>query len=230
MSKIAIFGFNRLSFEVLKRLDRDLHEIIVIEQDPALLTEAIEQGFTIFDIDFRNDEALKQVGIGRDIDRLFCFLPQDSDNVFLTLSARALDSRLSIIAAVEEPDCVDKLISAGANKVIDPYQICARKFCDLIKKPEITTVLDHTVFGRGDLKVAEVVIPEDSTLLNKMVSELNLNVDYNLILIGILDKELGDDFHFVIGEQQHKLDVGDVLVLLGPSRAIRLFTKEISHV
>lgn len=230
MAKIAIFGFNRLSFEVLKRLDHVLHDILVIEQDPSAAGQAIDKGLNVISIEFRNDDELKRVGIGRDIEYLFCFLMQESDNVFLTLSARALDSRLTIISAVEEPDCVDKLIAAGANKVIDPYQICGRKFCDLIQKPEITTVLDHTVFGRGDLRVAEIVIQEGSVLVNKMVSELKLNVDYNLILIGILDKELGDDFHFVIGEQLHKLDVGDVLVLLGPSRALRLFTKEINHV
>lgn len=229
MARIAIFGFNRLSFEILSRLDQNLHEIFVVEQDSMRAGQALDKGLTVLNIDFRNDDELSKLGIGRNIDYLFCVLPEDSDNVFLTLSARAMDSHLSIIAAVEYPDCIDKLIAAGATKVIDPYQICARKFCDLIKKPEITMVLDHTVFGRGDLRVAEVTIPERSILIGKMVSELNLNVDYNLILIGILDKELNDDFHFVMGEQQHKLTVGDVLVLIGPSRAIRLFSKELCH-
>ncbi len=229
MPSIAIFGYNHLSFEVLKRLQFAQHEIIIAEQDLGKVANAIEHGYSALSIDFRSDEDLRSIGIGGKVKQLFCFLPEDSDNVFLTLSARALDSQLKIIVAVEDPDCIDKLIAAGANKVIDPYQICGRKFYDLIKKPEITSLLDDTVFGRGDLHVAEVTIAPQCQLLHRRVSDLKLNLDYNLILLGIVEKEFGDDFHFIMGEQQHKLDVGDVLVVLGPSNAIQTFKHEINH-
>lgn len=229
MSRIAIFGYNHLSYEVLKRLNLELHDVVIADQDASKVACAIERDYKAINIDFRNDDELRLVGIGNGLERLFCFLPEDSDNVFLTLSARAIDSELKIIAAVEDPDCIDKLIAAGANKVIDPYQICGRKFYDLIKKPEITSVLDDTVFGQGDLQVAEITITTHSPLIDKQVGELKLNVDYNLILIGIIDKELGDDFHFIMGERQHKLDIGDVLLVLGPDKAIQNFKNEINH-
>ncbi|MCK5872940.1 MAG: NAD-binding protein, partial [Methylococcales bacterium] len=196
MKKIAFFGYNGLSFEAISRLNKASHDILIIEQDEVLAAQAEEKGFKTVAIDFRSDEALKSIGIGVDIDIIFCFLPEGSQNVFLTISARAMDEKLDIIAIVEDPQSADKLIAAGANKIIDPYQICGRKIHELIKKPEITHIVDHTVFGRHDLNVAEIIIPPNSPLENSYTSELTLNAKHNLVLIGIVDKELGDELHF----------------------------------
>lgn len=228
MRKIVVFGYNRLSFEAIARLDQDLYNIIVVETDPSLLLLAEENGFNVISVDFRSDENLKSLGIGKDIDTIFCFLPEDSANVFLTLSARAIDENLNIIAIVEAPHSAEKLIAAGANKIIDPYEICGQRIHQLIKKPDITNIIQHTVFGRHDLHVAEVVIPEKSTLENTYTSELTLTEQYNLVLIGIIDKELGEELHFSIGEKDHKLDANDILVVLGSSREIKAFKKEVA--
>jgi voltage-gated potassium channel len=147
---------------------------------------------------FRNDDELRAIGIGAEIAIIFCFFPHDGDNVFLTISARALDKNLTIIAVIENREAGEKLIAAGANKIIDPYEICGRKIHELIKKPDMTNILDHTVFGRHDLNMAEIEIPVGSYLQDSYVCNLNLNEQYNLILIGIVDKELGEDLHFSI--------------------------------
>jgi len=156
MKHVAVFGYNRLSFEVASRLDSELYKIVVIDHDPVQLALARDNGLEAVCIDFRSDEDLKAVGIGSRIDTLFCFFEQDSDNVFLTLSARALDKELNIIAIVDSPESAGKLLAAGANKIIDPYEICGRKIHDILKRPDITDIFDHTVFGRHDLHLAEV--------------------------------------------------------------------------
>lgn len=230
MKKIAVFGYNGLSFEAISRLDSNLHDILVVESDASLLALAEEKGYKTASVDFRSDDALKSIGIGDDIDIIFCFLKEDSKNVFLTISARALDKNLDIIAIVDAPQSAEKLIAAGANKIIDPYQISGQKIHELIKKPDITNIIDHTVFGRHDLHVAEIEIPEKSHLENTYTSELTLNEKHNLVLIGVVDKELGEQLFFSIGETDHKLDAGDIIVVLGPSREINAFKKEVSHV
>lgn len=230
MNKIAAFGYNSLSFEAIARLDPNFNDILVVETDPLLVALAEERGYKTSAIDFRSDEELKSIGIGQDINIIFCFLREDCFNVFLTLSARALDQNLNIIAIVDSPQSSEKLIAAGANKIIDPYQISAQKIHDLITKPDITNIIDHTVFGRHDLHMAEILIPENSQLENTLISALLLNEKHNLVLIGIVDKELDEDLHFAIGEKDHVLNSGDIIVVLGPSREIKAFKKEISDV
>ncbi len=230
IKRIAVFGYNRLSFDAISRLDQKSHDILIIETDPSLIKLAQEKAFKTTSIDFRSDGDLKSIGIGQDIDIIFCFLPNDSENVFLTLSARAIDPKLNIIAVVESAQAAEKLLAAGANKIIDPYQICGQKIYELIKKPDITHIIDHTVFGRHDLHIAEITIPEGSSLDNTYASELIQNKKQDLVIFGIVYNKLGKVLHFTVGEQDRKLTVGDIIVVLGPSREINAFKKETSHV
>ena len=228
--RIAIFGYNHFSYELATRMNQDEHEVIIADSDMDRLTLAAEKGFTTEEIDYRSDDDLKKIGIGRDIDILFCFFTEDCENVFLTLSARALAKDLQIISVVEEPQSAEKLLAAGANKIINPYTVCGTKIYEHIKKPAISELMDNVVFGRQDLNLAELEIPEGSCLENTRSNDLKLNEKHNLILIGLIDKELGEDLHFALGDQEHHLDAGDILVVLGPTREIRAFKKEIEKI
>ena len=230
MKRIAVFGYSIMSLEVMSRLNEDQYTFVFIAKDESEAALVAEKGFETKIIDFRNDEALKSIGIGADVDILFCFYPRDSDNVFLTISARAIDKALTIVAIVDDPQSAEKLLAAGANKIIDPYEICGRKTHDMLTKPDITNILDDTVFGRHDLHIAQIEIPKGSCLENTISCDLKLDEKHNLILIGIVDKESGEALHFAIGEQEYSLNAGDVLVVLGPSREIRTFKEEVEYV
>jgi len=230
MKRIAVFGYSIMSLEVMDRLNPEQYSFIFIAKDEAEAELVEHKGFSVSIIDFRNDDDLKSIGIGSDIDIIFCFYPADSDNVFLTISARTMDKKLTIIAIVDDPESAEKLLAAGADKIIDPYEICGRKTYEMITRPDISNIMDNTVFGRHDLKMAQIIIPKGSQLQNTKTSELKLNEKHNLILIGVVDRELGEQLHFAIGEKEHCLDAGDVLVVMGPSKEIRLFKEEVEHV
>ncbi len=230
MKRIVVFGYSVMSLEAMSRLPKDDCSILFIAANEAEAASVSEKGFETQIIDFKNDDDLLSVGIGTNVDIIFCFYPTDSDNVFLTISARAMDKDLIIIAIVDDSESEGKLLAAGANKIIDPYEICGRKVHEMLTKPDISDILDHTVFGRHDLNIAQIEIPAESFLEGVMVSELDLdNEQYNLILIGVVDKELGDQLHFTNGETDHELNAGDVLVVMGPSRGCRLFRDEVEH-
>ena len=99
----------------------------------------------------------------------------------------------------------------------------------MLKRPDITDIFDHTVFGRHDLHLAEVVVPENSYLEHSYASQLELSTQYNLILIGIVNKLISDKLHFVVEEFDRRLSAGDILVILGPSREIRAFKKDVEN-
>lgn len=230
MKRIIVFGYSIMSLEAMSRLPKEECDILFIAENEKEATIVSEKGFKTQILDFRNDDDLISVGVGTNVDIIFCFYPKDSDNVFLTISARALDKSLIIIAIVDDSESEEKLLAAGANKIIDPYEICGRKVHEMLTKPDISNILDHTVFGRHDLNMAEIEIPIESYLEGVTVSQLNLkNEKYNLILIGVVDRELGDQLHFTNGETDHELNAGDVLVVMGPSRGCRLFKNEVEY-
>jgi voltage-gated potassium channel len=228
MKRIVVFGDGRMALETMSRLDKRTSTVMYAAQNEHEAAFISEQGFPTAIVDFRDDEALKDIGIGSGIDYLFCLFEADSNNVFLTISARAIDKGLNILAIVHDPDSAEKLLAAGANKIIDPYEISGRKTHEVLVKPEITHILDQTVFRRHDLNIAEIEIPKGSWLEHRKISALKLNERHNLILIGVVDKELGNELHFAIGDKEHILDAGDVLVVMGSAREIREFKDQLA--
>lgn len=230
MKRIAVFGYSSLSFEAMGRLTPDHYSLLFLAKntDEAALVRA--KGFAAETIDFRNDNELRAIGIGTDIDVIFCFYPDDSDNVFLTISARALDKHVSIIAIVDDPESAPKLLAAGANKIIDPYEICGRKTHEMLTRPDIANILDNTVFGRHDLKLAQIEIPHGSWLDNIRTDELDLKNRHNLLLIAVVDNTLDEQLHFMTGGNPLVLKSGDILVVMGPTGKIKLFKNEVEHV
>ena len=73
MKRIAVFGYSIMSLEVMNRLNEDQYNLVFIGKDENEASSVAEQGFETKIIDFRNDEALKSIGIGADVEILFCF-------------------------------------------------------------------------------------------------------------------------------------------------------------
>jgi voltage-gated potassium channel len=230
MKRIAVFGYSIMSVTVMTRLRSEHYQLLFVGQNEQEVSLMTALGFTSQAIDFRNDDELKAIGIGSGIDILFCFFTADSDNVFLTISARALAKDLTIIAVIDDSESADKLLAAGADKIINPHEICGRKAHEMLTQGDISMILDNTVFGQHDLNMAQIEIQPGSYLENQLVSSLNINVSHNLILLGVVHKAPGDALHLAIDEQMQPLVVGDMLVVLGSAENIRTFKDEVARV
>jgi len=227
---IAVFGYNSMSFELINQLKKKHQRIIILDSDPNKITQAEKNNLVAQCLDYRQDEDLISLGIGSHLHSLFCFLENDSENVFLTLSARSLDKNLQIISIINQPESAEKLLAAGANKIIDPYEICSHKVYQLLSKPNLNTILEQVVFGRADLNMAEIVVPEHSFLDQTFIQDLHLNKHYNLFLIGVADKDQEEKLYFSLGEQDHQLAVGDILIILGSQKDIKHFKQKIGEI
>jgi voltage-gated potassium channel len=221
--KIAVFGCNPLAIEVAWRLSMVQRPFIMLDKDPELVERALQEGLVAERIDYTDDDALRAVGIGGDIGGVFCLLTEDSENVFLAISARALAPQLRIVAVCQSPEAAPKLLAAGADKVVDPYEISGARVHELIERPEVVELMEQTVFGLQDLNVAEIVIPRSSWLHGIRLSELRRHMTQNVILLGVVDLERGRDLIFSTRGIDHNLDHDDVLVVIGPQRQVANF-------
>ncbi|MBI5938228.1 MAG: TrkA family potassium uptake protein [Betaproteobacteria bacterium] len=221
--RLALFGCDALAMEVAMQLKAAGTPFVMIDRDAALVQAAAKAGFDALAMDYTDDDTLREVGIGHGIDRAFCLLQEDSENVFLTISARAIDPALRIVAVCQHPEAARKLLAAGADKVVDPYEISGARVHELIERPEVVELLEETVFGRQDLNVAEITIPPRSWLCGRPLADLRLHMKQNLLLLGVVDLEKGSDLIFSPRGSDHKLDHDDVLVVIGARRQIESF-------
>jgi voltage-gated potassium channel len=221
--RYALFGCNPLAIEVAWRLSMVKQSFVLLDRDPALVALAGEEGLLAEHIDYTDDDALRAVGIGGHIEGVFCLLGEDSENVFLAISARALDPNLRIVAVCQSPAAAAKLLAAGADKVVDPYEISGARVHELIERPEVVELMEQTVFGLQDLNIAEVTIPAGSWLHGVRLSQLRRHMVQNVILLGVVDLERGKDLIFSTRGIDHNLDHQDVLVVIGPSQDVAAF-------
>ena len=221
--RFALFGCNPLAIEVAKRLTVAGTPFVMLDNDATRVESALKEELVAQQVDYTDDEALRSVGIGSHIAGVFCLLAEDSENVFLAISARALDPQLRIVAVCQAPEAAPKLLAAGADKVVDPYEISGARVHELIQRPEVVELLEQTVFGLQDLNVAEITIPQGAWLHGVHLSGLRKVMTQNIILLGVVDLERGKDLIFSTRGIDHKLDYGDVLVVIGPRSEIDAF-------
>ncbi len=228
-SKVIVFGYNSIAREIVAALKAKRYIVEVIENDPQLIDQAKKDGIEIKNLNLMEDENLIEIGIQQeDIKAFFCVSDDPNVNLFVTLSARNLNKHLRIISLTSTKEDNKKMMLAGANKIINPYEIGGLRIFRLLHKPLILEVLDNILFSESDISVAEITIEKGSALDGIYLRDLNANNLYNLVIVGLQDKELGDDFVFYSSGINHKIDIGDTLVVIGYSNDIKKFQNHIS--
>ena len=214
-----IFGCSAMGYEVASQLKERGIEVCLYSSEPNEVADMLSKGLNAVLIDHTDDDNLRQIGIGKGVETIFCLFSDEPQNLFLTLSARALDPHLKIICVCESVTSGAKLITAGANKVIDPYEISGHRVHELIARPYLVEMLESTVFGKH-VDIAEIEIPADSSLSGTPLEDLKLDKRYNLIVMGVVDLELGSELIFSNSGVKHLMDGGDMLVVIGPPEEI----------
>lgn len=219
--EIILFGFGKLGHKIYEMLTTNFNKITVADNREDIVAEAKKYGIeSAFYIDLVDDCKLTELGLNNKI--LFCAMDEMPLNIFLVLSLKTISTNCTIISVSTSSESTRKLKFIGADKVIDLYESSANRIVDIITRPAVTKVLDEIIYIDNEIRIEEIEIPPNSFLEDRCVSEIDFR-KFGLILIGITDKEIGDDFIFVSRGINHKFDEGDILVLLGESQALEDF-------
>ena len=221
--KVIVVGSGAVGLEVARQLAERGETVRIIDDYKADVEKARSQGFSVEQINLQDDDEFKRIGIGAEIDVMFALLEEDASNVFLVISVRAMSPDLPIVSISGVQDTIERLYAAGATKVIDPYRISGYKIYELMHRSLIAETLERTVFGKVDLDIAEIHVEEGSFIHGKYLDELCLAERYNLIVLGVVDRQYGDHLIFVTDPKRHRMDSGDILVVIGPEQAFRKF-------
>ena len=227
MEKMLIFGYTKSGREIAKELQSLGYQVEVFDTDNTTAKLAQEDGYDVYYREIIDDDFLLELGVGTCVNALFCMSHDDSHNLFVTLSSRYLCSKIKIITVIESQNDERKMLLAGANRTISPHTIGALKAFRLIKKPKLLGTLEEILLSSGNLKVKEIPVLEGSLLDKVYVKDLQIQKKYNIIVLGILDKELSERFTFFASGINHKIDVGDTLVVIGYEEQIQYFSNEI---
>jgi len=223
--EIVLFGYGTTGAKVYETLSVNFSKITVVDSEESHIEKAKEDGIvTSYRIDITNDSELEELGLDGKI--LFCAMDEMALNIFLALSLKSISNDSTLLSVSTSAENTRKLKFIGVDKVIDIYESSANRIVDIITRPAVTRVMDEIIYVDNGISIEEIEIPPNSFLDGKCLQEVNFR-EFGLILIGISDKELGEDFIFVSRGINHKFDAGDILVLLGETSSLEAFYKKL---
>ena len=178
-----ICGFGRIGRDVCLNLINSDIKIVIIDNDPEKSPN--EYNIPIIHGDASSEEVLTKAGIGK-AKGLVSTVDSDAGNVFITLTARELNPSLFIIARYEIESTKGKLKRAGADHVINPYQIGSDKISQIIIKPTISKILDFAhQKGHFELSIEELEISGNHPLIGQKIRDCGIRDQFNVIIIAV---------------------------------------------
>ncbi|NPB08993.1 MAG: potassium channel protein [Thermodesulfobacteria bacterium] len=179
-----ICGYGRIGRHICRIISKEV-PFVVVEINPEVIKEIEKDGFIYLEGDATHEDVLKKAGIER-AKGLVSVLRSDADNVYITLTARSLNPKLFIIARADEEHVEKKLKRAGADKVVSPYLIGARRMALIILRPAVTDFLElATPEENLELQLEEVRVRPESDLVGKTLQESGIRQFSGAIILAI---------------------------------------------
>ncbi len=135
------------------------------------------------------DETLHRAGLGR-CRALVAALDTDAANLFVTLSARAVRPDLFIVARTRRDDNTEKLLRAGADRVVNPQSIGGARMAAFIMQPNVAEFLDVVMHdGSLEFRLEEVPVPATSAALGRTLKDLDIRARTGALVLALRNRD-----------------------------------------
>ncbi len=220
---IIVCGFGRIGEVLARDLQRLGRRFVVIDDDVERFEDARRQNYLCLVGDAMNDAVLEAAGITR-ASTLVSALPGDADNVFITLTARNLNSSIRIIARAEQHTTEAKLRQAGADKIVMPAIIGAHRMERMITRPStahlMELVSDSSLL---DLELDEFTLPQESQMIGLTVGAIKAHQRHRLLVAAV---KQADGRMMFNPDSDYVYQAGDTLIVMGHVADIQRFQHE----
>ena len=224
---IIICGLGRNGREAAKELREQDEDYVAIERNKDTINNFIQlhPEAIVLEGDAADEEVLQKANVKNAKGIITC-LSDDADNVYVTLSARELNSSLKIVARASQEHAISKLHKAGANSVVVPNMIGGRKMANIITKPALVDFVDF-VSGQGDSRydLEEIDCNEFPSIAGKPLGELEIKSHSGAMVMGY--KDVKGIFH--LNPPIHKeFEKGEIIFILGSREELKKFREVFS--
>jgi voltage-gated potassium channel len=218
-----VCGYGRIGSIIAGQLRQQNVPFVVIERDPGRLQQAMMDGALAVQADASHEDVLKRVGIAQ-ARGLIAAVGTDAENVYTVLSARVLRPDLYIVSRAEGEDASRKLLRAGADRVVSPYQIGAVQMAHTAIRPAVVDFMALATSSENlELGMEEITISRGSALGEKSLFEANLRQRFGVIVVAIQRQNRQMEFN---PEPDTAVHAGDKLVVLGRPHSLRRLEAE----
>ena len=213
---VVVAGVGSTGRHVVEELVATSTPFVAIDRSHELLqrmSDELTGGKMLFICgDATHDQTLLDAGIDR-AKGVIAALTHDRDNLFVTLSARALNAQARIVTKVVETEAIAKMTRAGANSTVSPNIIGGRRLASELLRPSVVEFLDVMMRDRDkNLRFEEIEVPASSPFIGKPLRDVPLRREGSALVVAVRDQ--GRNFRYNPGPDL-VLEAGTVLVVIG---------------
>lgn len=216
---VIVCGWGRVGRAAARDMARDGTDVVVIDEDPDRVI-GIELPTIVGDA--THDTTLRAAGIER-ARALIAALEGDAENLFVTLSSRAIKADLFIVARARQDESVEKLSRAGADRVVNPQELGAARMASFVLQPNVAEFVDVVMHERSmDFRMREVEIPEGSQIAGSTLRSADLRQRAGALVLALR----GDDGTFTTNpDPDTVLHPRNIIVAVGTDEALQELVK-----
>lgn len=178
----VVCGWGRVGRAVAADLAATGQTVVVVDIDGARVAEV---PFPTIVGDATHDAVLRAAGLER-ARALVAALEGDAENLFVTLSARAIVPNLFIVARAREEESVPKLANAGADRVVNPQELGAARMASFVARPHIAEFVDVVMHERSlEFRMQEFEVPDKSHLAGTTLRDADLRRRSGVLVLAL---------------------------------------------
>lgn len=219
--KIVIIGDGKVGYTLTKQLSQEGHDIIVIDNNPAVLQQSMES-LDVFTVEGNGASlAVQQEAQVGQSDLLIAVTPGDELNLLCCVLAKKLGCKHTI-ARVRNPEYTQQLAllreDLGLSMTINPERTTAQEIFRLLQFPSF---LNRDTFCHGRVELVEMKVKEGSPLAGIRLKELPKTVGVSILVCAVTRNG-----KFTIPTGDFKLEAGDkITVTAAAANLVKLVVK-----
>ncbi len=183
---IIICGAGRVGQQVIERLKKEDVQFVVVEKDLDIVHRLRNEGVLAVNGDATEDSLLTDLGI-QHARGLITALPDDAQNIFVTLTSKGLNPKAQVVARMDRVESESKLRRAGADKVISPAILGGRRMAITMLKPGTCEYVDTLFYDKHfEMEIEEILVSPGSGLIGETLHSSAIREETGIIVLAIV--------------------------------------------
>lgn len=211
-------GVGLTGIPIIEEFGKTGKPLIVVDMNRDRLNaveQEAESDVVLLHGDATDEAVLLQAGLDR-ASGLIANLSSDPDNLFLTITARALNPKIRIVSSAADPKSRDKMVRAGADSVVYPWQIGAMRLASEMIRPTVVSFLDRMLRDpKRQIRVSEVPVGGMSDFVGKTLRDSRIHEDFGLLIVAMHEPGKSENEFIYNPSGDHIIQSGATLVVIG---------------
>lgn len=213
-----VCGMGRVGRSVCQELSEAAVPFLVVDNDPERVQGAIALNWVAILGDASEDKILHLANITK-ARGLVCTVDTDAANLFVLVSAKALNPNLEVSARVNDDSNVKKFERAGAVHVYSPFSLLGRRIARTITRPRVLELLDVALeHNNFDITIEEFTVSPSSPLAWLSLKDSGIRQNFGGVVMSVI-RENREILHNP--DPDLVCQPGDILITLGTPEQLK---------